>query len=368
MRAPGRRARRDGARAALLDERTRRLDQRAVRHAGRTRGLAGAAAEAEIEMPDHLRRRLEPAVLERAHQVDAAARRVRLGAELDVRRAGGQAEPAVDAGRAASRVSTKRIAQIRRTKRPGAKVRVRIERLLHAPHERETRDPGRPHTSSAALTAGPARSTTSEPPVDLEPRDAAPARAPARASATRHGRRRTTPLGQRARRRAPPYAPSRSPPSSTRRRRSGSVAARSTAAAGASAKSASRERSAAPRRRRSTAPEASSARERDASDRAASATSSAMPRDARPRPRRRRLGPSGSAARSEHLEPERARRAVAHRERAARPPSSSAWHRRQTRLLALGPRPHLEGRLDDHAERAERAHVQLRRDRSRRRS
>src|SRR5207249_10065874 len=85
-------------RATALEERTGRLDQRAVRHAGRTGGLAGSATEAEVEVAHHLRRRLQRTVLERPHETDAPARRVRLGAELDVRRACREAEPPVHAG------------------------------------------------------------------------------------------------------------------------------------------------------------------------------------------------------------------------------------------------------------------------------
>ena len=49
-------------------------------------------------MSHDLGRRLEASLLERAHEVDAAARRVGLGAQLEVRRAGGLAEAAVHAG------------------------------------------------------------------------------------------------------------------------------------------------------------------------------------------------------------------------------------------------------------------------------
>src|SRR5438477_12731566 len=66
-----------------------------ARGAGR---LAGAAAEAEIEVPHDLPRRQERTVLERTHEVDTPARRVRLGTQLEVRRARGETEPAVHAG------------------------------------------------------------------------------------------------------------------------------------------------------------------------------------------------------------------------------------------------------------------------------
>src|SRR5437870_52166 len=87
-----------GPRSVPLDERARRLDQRAVRHARGAGRLACPAAEAEIEVPHDLPRRPERALLERAHEMDASARRVRLRAELEVGRARREAEPAVHAG------------------------------------------------------------------------------------------------------------------------------------------------------------------------------------------------------------------------------------------------------------------------------
>ena len=81
-----------------LDERPGRLDQRAVLDARRARRLAGTAAEAAIQVLHDGRRRIEAALLQRAHEMDAPARRVGLLPELDVGRARGEAEPAVDAG------------------------------------------------------------------------------------------------------------------------------------------------------------------------------------------------------------------------------------------------------------------------------
>ena len=75
----------------------KRLDQLAVLHAGGTGGFAGAAIEAELEMPLDARRELQPPVGDGPHQVDAAARTIVLVASFDVRRAGRRAEAAVDA-------------------------------------------------------------------------------------------------------------------------------------------------------------------------------------------------------------------------------------------------------------------------------
>src|SRR5204863_9665106 len=87
-----------GHRPEPLDVWPRCLDQRAVFDARWARRLARAAAEAEVQVPDDLGRGRELALFQRADQVDAAARRVGLHAELDVGRTRGEAEPAVDAG------------------------------------------------------------------------------------------------------------------------------------------------------------------------------------------------------------------------------------------------------------------------------
>src|SRR5262249_37906148 len=67
-------------------------------HARGAHRLAGAAAEAEIEMRDRGVAQLEPSLRERLHDEDAAARRVHLGAEDGERGAVREAEAAVDAG------------------------------------------------------------------------------------------------------------------------------------------------------------------------------------------------------------------------------------------------------------------------------
>src|SRR5215467_12431082 len=75
----------------------RGLDELAVGHAGGAHRLAGAAAEAEIEMGDRGVAQLEPALRERLHDKDAAARRVHLGAEDGEGGAVREAEAAVHA-------------------------------------------------------------------------------------------------------------------------------------------------------------------------------------------------------------------------------------------------------------------------------
>src|SRR5205807_5648900 len=84
-------------RAVPLDVGARGLEQRAERHAGRTRGLAGAAAEAEVEMVRVGIGDVETAFRHRAHQIDAAAGRVHFFAEHAVGGTGREADAAVDA-------------------------------------------------------------------------------------------------------------------------------------------------------------------------------------------------------------------------------------------------------------------------------
>ena len=74
-----------------------RLDELAVLHAGRAGGFAGAAIEAQLQMAANAVVELQLAVGDPAHQVDAAARAVVLVAQLDVRRARGGTQAAVDA-------------------------------------------------------------------------------------------------------------------------------------------------------------------------------------------------------------------------------------------------------------------------------
>src|SRR4029453_19499425 len=76
----------------------RLLEHAPVGHAGRAHGLAGAGVEALVEGVDELVVGRDPALGEPAHQVDAAARGVRLDLELAIGGARGEAETAVDAG------------------------------------------------------------------------------------------------------------------------------------------------------------------------------------------------------------------------------------------------------------------------------
>ena len=80
-----------------FDLRTDRLDELVVLDPGRTGGDAGHAPQAGVEVLDELRVHVDLTGLAELHQVDATARRVRLVALEDVRRTGGQAEPAVHA-------------------------------------------------------------------------------------------------------------------------------------------------------------------------------------------------------------------------------------------------------------------------------
>src|SRR3954471_2048607 len=86
---------RPGVRA--LELRPRALDQLVVLHAGRTGGHAGHAAQAAVEVRDHLGRDLLALLVADPHQQDAPARRVHLVLEDGVARARGQAEAAVHA-------------------------------------------------------------------------------------------------------------------------------------------------------------------------------------------------------------------------------------------------------------------------------
>ena len=80
-----------------LDVVARLLDQPVVLHPGRTRADAGHAAEAAVEVLDHRVGQIDRAVDEALHQIDPSARRVHLLVPERVRRAGRQAEAAVDA-------------------------------------------------------------------------------------------------------------------------------------------------------------------------------------------------------------------------------------------------------------------------------
>ena len=62
----------------LFDERSDPLNQLAVMHAGGTGSLTGAAAQAEIKMPDDVGIKTETPFLQRAHRGNAATWRVHL--------------------------------------------------------------------------------------------------------------------------------------------------------------------------------------------------------------------------------------------------------------------------------------------------
>ena len=86
------------AAAAALGVGAERRQQLAVRHARRTRGLAGQAAEAAVDVRQRVVELSSPSS-DALHQEDAPARRVHLLAQHHVGRARRQAEAAVDAGR-----------------------------------------------------------------------------------------------------------------------------------------------------------------------------------------------------------------------------------------------------------------------------
>ncbi len=74
-----------------------RLDDLTVLHSRGARRLARATVEAEVQVLADLAAHLQPAVSDRAHQVDSPARAIVLVARLDVGRATLHAEAAVDA-------------------------------------------------------------------------------------------------------------------------------------------------------------------------------------------------------------------------------------------------------------------------------
>ena len=77
------------------------FDQFVVDHPARAGGLAGSAIEAEIEMFTHALGRVDRAFRQTAHQLDTAPRGVGFVAGDRVGRAGGEAQPAMDAGQCA---------------------------------------------------------------------------------------------------------------------------------------------------------------------------------------------------------------------------------------------------------------------------
>ena len=81
----------------VLDRRARALDESVVANARGARRHAGHAPEAAVEVLGDRGVERDRSVESGVHEVDAPARRVHLLAPEDVRRAGRQAEPAVDA-------------------------------------------------------------------------------------------------------------------------------------------------------------------------------------------------------------------------------------------------------------------------------
>src|SRR5207302_8770346 len=75
-----------------------RLEELPEGHPGGACRLAGATAETEVEMARQPRRQLGPALGRRAHQIDAAARRIHLLPQHAISRALGKADATVDAG------------------------------------------------------------------------------------------------------------------------------------------------------------------------------------------------------------------------------------------------------------------------------
>jgi hypothetical protein len=74
------------------------FNQLAVLDARRAGGLAGAAIEAEVDVPDEGVGQPQPPFVNQDHLVDAAAGRITLQSELAVGGAVVQAKPAVDTG------------------------------------------------------------------------------------------------------------------------------------------------------------------------------------------------------------------------------------------------------------------------------
>ena len=124
------------ARLGVLDLRPHPLDQLVVLHAGRARGHAGHAAEAAVEVGDHLGRDRLALLVADPHQQDAPARRVHLVLEDRVARARRQAEAAVHAvadqvqlGRLLLEIPGGRIRSLPR-RRPGRKIRAGSKRAF----------------------------------------------------------------------------------------------------------------------------------------------------------------------------------------------------------------------------------------------
>ncbi len=101
---------------ATFELAARLLEQARVRHARRAHRLAGAAGQAVVEVLEQRMARRDAALGEPAHQVEPPARRVGLDLERAVGRAGGEAQPAVDAG---AQVGTRRRVAVVEPVEPG---------------------------------------------------------------------------------------------------------------------------------------------------------------------------------------------------------------------------------------------------------
>ena len=76
---------------------THLVNRRPDLDAARADGLAGAAAEAQIDVADGGVAEREASILHGAHEMDATARRIVFVAGFEIGRAGGKAEAAVNA-------------------------------------------------------------------------------------------------------------------------------------------------------------------------------------------------------------------------------------------------------------------------------
>src|SRR5262250_363853 len=155
----------------------RRLQELAEGHAGGARRLAAAAPETEIEVTRERWGEPNPSLGGRAHEVDAAARRVHLLAQHSIGRALRQADAAVDAGAQAFRgrsVDGIEGAGGSHVHSPPAKrPRLRMPRGSNSALSRFiTASAGSgtgPQTSAACFSSTGARSTTRLPPSEDRP-------------------------------------------------------------------------------------------------------------------------------------------------------------------------------------------------------
>ena len=217
----------------LLDRVARRLDQHVVRDARGAGRDAGHAAEAAVEVLDDRPVERDRAVQSRLHQLDSAARRVHLLAPEHVRRAGRQAEAAVDA-----------VVDVL-ADHAGAALQdaVRVEGA-RAPRSRSRRNGSGARRRDSCGDVGDARSGADDRLVQSARawRRGRPGRSASRPRAARLARARLLPdvrsvprrrRRARARRRAAPRPPPRCPRRGRPRGRDGGRRARSAAAASA---------------------------------------------------------------------------------------------------------------------------------------